>query len=187
MKETAQSSGRRILGVGEAMLEFAAVGDGLYRCGFAGDTLNTCWNMAQLLGPIARVGCCTRVGTDAFSGELVDFIASAGLETTHIVRDPDRAVGLYVTSLAGAERSFSYWRETSAARRLADNPDTLRAALDNCALIHISGITLAVIGEKGRRNLHEALTEARKRGAKVPVKKTGRSRAKPVFETVNLR
>jgi 2-dehydro-3-deoxygluconokinase len=165
--ETPQTPARRILGIGEAMLEFASVGDGLYRRGFAGDTLNTCWHIAQLLGPIACVRYCTRVGTDAFSGELIDFIASAGLETTHIARDPDRAIGLYVISLAGAERSFSYWRETSAARRLADDPDTLRAALHDCALIHVSGITLAVIGEKGRRNLLEALIEARKCGALV--------------------
>jgi len=165
--ETPQRPARRILGVGEAMLEFASVGDGHYRRGFAGDTLNTCWHMAQLLGAVARVGYCTRVGTDAFSGELVEFIASAGLETAHVARDPDRTVGLYVISLNGAERSFSYWRETSAARRLADDRDTLRAAFNDCALIHVSGITLAVIGEKGRRNLHEALIQARKRGVLV--------------------
>jgi 2-dehydro-3-deoxygluconokinase len=58
--------GRRILGVGEAMVEFAPVGDALYRRGFAGDTLNSGWRMAQLLGPHANLGYCSRVGTDAF-------------------------------------------------------------------------------------------------------------------------
>jgi 2-dehydro-3-deoxygluconokinase len=74
---------------------------------------------------------------------------------------------LYVISLAGAERSFSYWRETSAARLLADDIGALRASLGGSALIHVSGITLAVIGESGRRNLVRALAEARAAGAVV--------------------
>jgi 2-dehydro-3-deoxygluconokinase len=159
--------GRRIVGVGEAMVEFATVGENLYRRGFAGDTLNTCWHIAQLLGPHADVGYCTRVGTDPFSNQLVDFIAANRMDTTRIARDPERTIGLYVISLAGAERSFSYWRETSAARRLADDLVALRAALVGCALIHISGITLAVIGEAGWQNLARALAEARDAGAIV--------------------
>jgi 2-dehydro-3-deoxygluconokinase len=159
--------GRRILGVGEAMVEFAAVGDDLYRRGFAGDTLNTCWHMAQLLSDRAIVSYFTRVGTDAFSDQLVDFIAANGIDASVIGRDRERTVGLYVISLAGAERSFSYWRETSAARRLADDIEALRASLNDCSLIHVSGITLAVIGETGRRNLFRALAEARAAGAVV--------------------
>ena len=37
--------------IGEAMVEMAPVGEGLYRRGFAGDTFNTAWHMAQWLGP----------------------------------------------------------------------------------------------------------------------------------------
>lgn len=159
--------GRRIVGVGEAMVEFAPVGENLYRRGFAGDTLNTCWHMAQLLGTRAEVGYCTRVGTDGFSNQLVDFVTANGMNATQVARDPERTIGLYVISLAGAERSFSYWREASAARRLADDYDALGAAFDGCALIHVSGITLAVIGETGRANLHRALSEARAAGAIV--------------------
>ena len=159
--------GRRIIGVGEAMIEFAPFGEALYRRGFAGDTLNTCWHMAQLLGLQAKVGYCTRVGTDASSNELVDFITANGMDTSAIARDSERTVGLYVISLVGAERSFSYWRENSAARRLADDYGALSAALLGCALIHVSGITLAVIGPGGRANLLRALAEARDRGAVV--------------------
>jgi 2-dehydro-3-deoxygluconokinase len=159
--------GRRIVGVGEAMVEFATVGENLYRRGFAGDTLNTCWHIAQLLGSYADISYCTRVGNDSFSNQLIDFIAANGMDTAGIARDPERTLGLYVISLAGAERSFSYWRETSAARRLADDLNALREALKDCALIHISGITLAVIGESGRQNLLRALAEARDAGAMV--------------------
>ncbi len=175
---------RRVIGVGEAMIEFAPVADNLYRRGFAGDTLNTCWHMAKLLGEHARVGYCTRVGEDAVSNQLVDFIAASGMETSAISRDPERTVGLYVISLAGAERSFSYWRETSAARRLADDPSRLRAALIDAALIHVSGITLAVIGETGRRNLLGALQEARAAGAIVSFDPNVRMRLWPGLEAL---
>jgi 2-dehydro-3-deoxygluconokinase len=159
--------GRRILGVGEAMVEFAPVGDDLYRRGFAGDTLNTCWHMAQLLGDRGQVGYFTRVGTDAFSSQFVDFIAANGMDASKIERDPQRTIGLYVISLDGAERSFSYWRETSAARRLADDVEALSASVNDCALIHVSGITLGVLGETGRRNLFRALAGARASGAVI--------------------
>ncbi len=162
-----QWRGRRILGVGEAMIEFAAVGDDLYRRGFAGDTLNTCWHMAQLLGDRGEVGYLTRVGTDAFSNQLIDFVAANGMDASKIERDPLRTIGLYVISLAGAERSFSYWRETSAARRLADDVEALGASVKDCALIHVSGITLGVIGETGRQNLFRALAAARAAGAVI--------------------
>jgi 2-dehydro-3-deoxygluconokinase len=158
---------RSVLGVGEAMLEFAAVGGDTYRRGFAGDTLNTCWHMAQILGPSARVGYFTRVGVDTFSDQLVSFIESSGIDARAIVRDPERTLGLYVISLTGAERHFSYWRESSAARRLADDVAVLAEAARHSGLIHVSGITLAVIADGGRRNLIDVLRQARGAGAVV--------------------
>lgn len=95
------------------------------------------------------------------------FLAASGIDPGAIRRDPARAIGLYVIALDGAERSFTYWRESSAARRLADDPDVLAAAIRGAGLIHISGITLAVIGADGRRNLKAALGEARSNGAVV--------------------
>ena len=121
----------------------------------------------KILGDHSRVSYYTRVGTDAFSIEFTDFLAASGLESGAIVRDPERSIGLYVISLIGAERSFSYWRDSSAARRLADDYDALLAAVSGFGLIHISGITLAVIGEVGRRNLLKALDVARSKGGVV--------------------
>ena len=47
-----------------------------------------------------------------------------------MTRDPRREIALYAISLKDGERSFSYWRETSAAKGLADDPQALAAALD---------------------------------------------------------
>jgi 2-dehydro-3-deoxygluconokinase len=107
------------------------------------------------------------VGADTFSDQLIAFIEASQMDAHRIVRDPERTLGLYVINLTGAERSFTYWRETSAARRLADDVTGLVAATEGCGLIHVSGITLAVIGDSGRRHLIEALRQARSAGAVV--------------------
>jgi 2-dehydro-3-deoxygluconokinase len=158
---------RSVLGIGEAMIEFASLGGEHYRRGFAGDSLNTCWHMAQLLGPHVPIGYCTRVGTDVFSEEFLAFMASSGIDTRHVARDAQRTLGLYVIRLHGAERQFSFWREASAARRLADDAQLLRDAMRGQGLIHLSGITLAVVGPQGRNRLIDALAQARDQGAVV--------------------
>ena len=133
----------------------------------AGDALNTCWHMAQLLGPHARVGYYTKVGADSFSDQLIAFIEASQTDALRVVRDPERTLGLYVINLTGAERSFTYWRETSAVRRLADDVISVVTATQDCGLVHVSEITLAVIGDRGRQNLVAALRQARSAGAVV--------------------
>lgn len=167
MRHIRQWRGRSVLGIGEAMVEFAPVGGDTYRRGFAGDTLNTCWHMAQILGANARVGYFTKVGVDSFSEQLVAFIEASQMDAGRIVRDAERHLGLYVIGLTGAERHFTYWRESSAARRMADDLACLVDATRDCGLIHVSGITLAVIGEGGRRHLFDALAQARSAGTVV--------------------
>jgi len=156
-----------LVGVGEAMVEFAPVDGGLYAQGFAGDTLNTCWYLARLSPADRPVRYLTRVGKDALSDRLVAFLCESGLDASAVGRDAERTLGLYLITLIGAERRFSYWRDHSAARRLADDPAALAAGFEGAALIHVSGITLAIIGAEGRRNLREALQAARAQGARV--------------------
>lgn len=157
----------RVLAIGEAMLELAPAGEHIYRQGFAGDTFNTIWHMGQLVGDRSPCGFVTRIGTDSFSDRFLSGMAEDGLDTTSVIRDPDRQMGLYMIELDGVERSFHYWRKDSAARRLADDLPALTRALANAALIHLSGITLAILTREARANLYSALAEARRNGAIV--------------------
>jgi 2-dehydro-3-deoxygluconokinase len=157
----------RIVGIGEAMVEFAPVPGGLFKQGFAGDTLNTCWYLRRMLPDIYDVAYVTRVGNDTVSNEFIAFLKGAGILTDTVSRDPERTLGLYTISLEGAERRFSYWREASAARRLADDAEHLAKVLSDAALVYISGITLAVIGERGRENLRTVLAGIKKTGGRV--------------------
>lgn len=156
-----------IAGIGEAMIEFAPVREGLFRRGFAGDTLNTSWYLRRLLPDAFRISYATRIGMDAISNEFVAFVESAGIASNAISRDSERTLGLYTITLEGAERRFSYWRENSAARRLADDKDALAKVLSGAALIYLSGITLAVIGARGRENLQAVMVDARSAGARI--------------------
>jgi 2-dehydro-3-deoxygluconokinase len=158
---------RRVVAIGEVMIEMAPVGDGLYRRGYAGDTFNTAWHMGQLLGDAARVAFVTRVGRDPLSDAFVAEMEADGLDVSGVVRDPERNMGLYLIELDGVERSFHYWRASSAARRLADDPVALAADLSGAGLLHLSGITLAILSEDARKNLFRVLEEARAGGAIV--------------------
>ncbi|MCB4768443.1 sugar kinase [Ancylobacter sp. Lp-2] len=173
--------------IGECMIELADAGGGLYRRGFAGDTLNTAWGVRGLTDPAeVSVRYVTRVGDDAPSDEMLGFFAGAGIDTSHVGRVPGRPVGLYMIALQGFERSFTYWRDTSAAKLLAADRDALRAALADAACIYLSGITLAILPPEHRGNLFAVLAEARARGAMIAFDANIRLRLWPSLDALRV-
>lgn len=158
----------RFASIGECMVELAPQESGLYRRGFAGDTLNTAWYLRALLDrERSLVKYVTGVGTDALSDEMVRFVADAGIDTAAIERIADRTVGLYLITLNGAERSFTYWRNESAAKLLASVGARLDAALADVDVAYFSGITLAILSPEHRRTLFKSLDRVRARGGAV--------------------
>jgi len=157
----------KTVAIGEAMIEMAVIGDDTYRRSFAGDTFNTAWHMSQLLKGDGTVGFVTKVGQDSASNGFVSQLAGDGLDTSCIGFLPDRTMGLYMIELQDTERHFHYWRSHSAAKCLADDPDWLTTAIGDAGLIHLSGITLAILSEKARGHLWDILVAARAKGARV--------------------
>ena len=153
--------------IGECMIELSGGRDDLWRMGFAGDTFNTAWYMRQLLGEEHRVAYVTALGEDPFSDRIAGFAAEHGIAADRIRRIADRRPGLYAITLDKGERRFTYWRDRSAARLLADDPEWLAAALAGCRILHVSGITLAILAPEARRTLLAALADARKSGGRV--------------------
>lgn len=159
---------RTFASVGECMVELSLVGDRTYRQGFAGDTFNTAWYLRALTAPADwSVRYVTAFGDDVFSGEMRDFIEGAGIDTGFSPTIAGRPAGLYAIHLTGAERAFSYWRETSAARLLAADPAGLAHALADVSAVYFSGITLAILSQDHRRTLLDALAAVRARGGVV--------------------
>ena len=158
----------RIVAIGECMVEIAPVAtEGRFRLSYAGDTLNTAWYLRRLLGSGDQIDYFTVVGTDVISDKMLSFLQQAGIGTEYIFRHDNRSVGLYLIQLQAGERSFSYWRNDSAARTLAADPVRLQVALDGADLVYFSGITLAILPPVDRTSLLTVLRRFRSGGGIV--------------------
>lgn len=150
----------KVVVVGEGMIEATSAGSGLWRLGGGGDTLNTAIHMARLGCDVAYV---TALGSDPFSEDLRAAWAAEGLDLSHVMTDPARRPGLYAIQTDDAgERTFHYWREHSAARRMFDLPGAgeALAAIAGADLVIFSLITLAILPPTGRRALIKACSKA---------------------------
>lgn len=175
---------KRVVSIGECMVEMAPTADATFSMGFAGDTLNTAWYLRRELPDDWQVDYLTAVGSDPISDRMVRFLDDSGLDTTHVARIEGRTVGLYLIQLDRGERSFAYWRETSAAKLLASDPARLRRALADCRVAYFSGITLAILDAGDRANLLRALAGARAAGTLVVFDPNLRPRLWPDGETM---
>lgn len=170
----------KLVSIGECMVELSAVeGDTLWRRGFAGDTLNTAWYARALLPQDWSVDYLTAVGCDPLSGKMVAFLQEAGIGTGLIQRHPTRAPGLYTIELQDGERTFTYWRDTSAAKTLADDPARLAAALVDADIIYFSGITIAILPPTARDAFLDRLDRLREAGTRIVFDPNLRSRLWP--------
>lgn len=157
---------RRLLALGECMVELAPAENDLFAVGYAGDTFNTAYYARRVSDPSAlKVGYLSAVGDDELSERMANFMRDKGVEPELAVI-PGATVGLYMIFLKDGERSFQYWRSQSAARQLVKGLDRLDglAAGD---FAYFSGITLAILSEEDRVALLEALQAAGKRGVRI--------------------
>jgi 2-dehydro-3-deoxygluconokinase len=152
----------RFLLIGECMAELAPLDtSGEFKIGFAGDTLNTAWYMAQIVPDVEYL---TAVGDENISLDMRAFMRSSGVSDVHVSEIAGAIVGLYLIHLANGECSFSYWRGQSAARQLAMNPNDLEKAIEHADLIYFSGITLAILESSSRDKHLSSLGSARRAG-----------------------
>lgn len=148
------------------MLELSREGEG-WRLGYGGDTLNTAIHMARAGHD---VGYLTALGCDPLSAGLKAKWALEGLDTSLVLHHPTRSTGLYAISTdANGERSFSYWRDASAAREMfaLSGIVAATAAAEKADLIAFSLITLAILPPEGRETLFALVRAVRERGGQV--------------------
>lgn len=155
---------KTFLSIGECMIEMSSADGRAFRLGYAGDTLNTAWYARASLSEDWHVSYLTRVGTDPYSAEMLAFLRDNRIGTEHVTTDPERRPGLYMIQLDEGERTFTYWRDQSAARRLADDEAALAKAMDGADAIYFSGITIAILDEDARARFMRAVARARAAG-----------------------
>lgn len=155
-----------IILIGEAMLELSGGAAG-WALGYGGDTLNTAIHLARAGHDVAYL---TAIGRDAPSAGLKLRWAREGVDTSLVLTHPVRNTGLYaITTDARGERSFSYWRDTSAAREMFDLAESAsaleRAGQAGC--LGFSLITLAILPQPSRERLLDAAQSVRNNGGQV--------------------
>ena len=135
-----------VVAIGEPLVAFygasrgSLVDERVFHRTWGGDTSNFVLAVAKLGH---HPGYVTRVGCDPWGESLLNLWKQAGVDTSHVVTDPDRPTGLYFSSRHDANHEFVYHRENSAASRLCPDdidPHYIAAA----KVVHLSGITQAI-------------------------------------------
>jgi 2-dehydro-3-deoxygluconokinase len=154
--------------LGEVMIEFAPVEADLFRCGVAGDTYNTAVMLRQLGTELCYV---TALGDEQFSARIETAFAQYGLDGRAVLRLAQQQPGLYcISNDQEGERSFSYWRQHSAARQAFQNKALFLQLLNlfpKCSDIYWSGITLALMSPEVTSLWLDFLAEHQRRGGRV--------------------
>jgi len=155
---------------GECMIELQGEAFGTMRQTFGGDTLNTAVYLARS-GAARGVHAtyATGLGDDAYSDEMLRRWQLEGVATDLVRRVPGRVPGLYTISVDDrGERTFTYWRDASAARAYFDVPQTpLEAGADHLDALYFSGISLAILAPAARERLFGAAQRVRAAGGRV--------------------
>lgn len=161
------SGGPRVVAFGECMVELSRLPDGGARIGYGGDTLNTAVYMARL-GLDVRYA--TALGADPWSEEMRAAWRAEGVRLDLVLGHPTRSPGLYgIRTDARGERSFTYWRDNSAARDFFHLPgsETALAAMGGADVLYLSGISLSLFEAADRARLAAVAREVRARGGTV--------------------
>lgn len=156
----------RICVIGEGMIELSGA-EGSWQISFGGDTLNTAIHLARFGRHVQYF---TALGDDRFSADMKAAWTKQGVDVSLVLTAPDRSPGLYaIATDEKGERTFTYWRGESAARRMFDLAGAARAS--ECAagadLIVFSLISLAILPPASRVALLDLCRAARARGTRI--------------------
>lgn len=169
----------RAVAIGECMLELVRAEADLWAMQIGGDTFNAAVYLAR--GGI-DTAYLTAIGTDSFSRRMHARWIDEGLDVSLVARVSDRNPGLYAIETDGnGERSFTYWRDQSAARALFESPgiEAVLATAATADLLYLSGITLSLFDDAGRARLRDLAIRIRGNGGRVAFDSNYRQRGWP--------
>jgi 2-dehydro-3-deoxygluconokinase len=158
---------KRVVAIGEVMIEMSRGGDGRFGTACGGDTFNTAVYLARAGIDVAYA---TALGDDPYSDGILAMASAEGINTDLVLRVPGRLPGLYMIETDNkGERRFRYWRGEAPARELFDLAgwNRIAEAMVGARLIFFSGITLSLYSNIGLGRLLAVLELARQKGTKV--------------------
>jgi 2-dehydro-3-deoxygluconokinase len=111
----------------------------------------------------------TAVGQDTISQQMVKACSSENLNNQHIYAKSDRNPGIYLVQTdAQGERSFLYWRDSSAAKQVMQFVD--QSAIDELCksdVFFFSGISIAILERQDRTAFWAMLAQLKEAGVKI--------------------
>lgn len=155
--------------VGECMLELRPQTDGSIVHAAAGDSFNTAVYLKRL-APTLPVRYVSALGDDTMSALIRSHMRAERIDDSLVDTLPGGTPGLYaIETDAAGERRFVYWRAQSAARTMlsAAHMARLRAELDGCRILLLTGITLAILDDERRAALLALAEQLREAGGWV--------------------
>jgi 2-dehydro-3-deoxygluconokinase len=159
---------KSIIFFGECMIEMRQTADGSLAQSFAGDVYNAAVYLKRTCPNInARLSTC--IGQDKMSEAMLSAVNAENIGTDLILKDQVKIPGLYwVHTDAKGERSFTYWRNDSAAKRtVAHFTFTYEEQLAKADMFFFSGISLAIIEPPLREAFWEMVKKIKAAGVKI--------------------
>ena len=153
------------------MLEVQANGFGPCVLSYGGDTFNTSVYLRRCASTqTIEVSYATGLGIDPLSQQLKQAWETMGLNLSAVQLIEGKLPGMYLIETDDqGERSFHFWRESSAARAYFQTTEetTLEKAANTYDCIYFSGISLAILDAVSRKRLFSMLSRARTAGCRV--------------------
>tara|TARA_R110000868_G_scaffold325692_1_gene586545 strand:- start:137 stop:1060 length:924 start_codon:yes stop_codon:yes gene_type:complete len=159
---------QKVVLFGECMLELRQAKDGIMKQSFAGDTFNTAVYMKRIFAQ-QDIAFMTAVGQDTISQQMVSACRSENINDRHIFAKSDRNPGIYLVQTDDqGERSFLYWRDSSAAKQVMQYVEQQDIdELCKADLFFFSGISLAILEPQDRSAFWTMLAQLKEAGVKI--------------------
>lgn len=135
---------------------------------FAGDVFNTAVYLKRTFSQ-AKVHLVTAVGKDEFSLDMIQYFENESIGTDFVFQSDDKIPGLYSIQLDDAgERSFTYWRENSAARSVMSFiNDDISQQFNPGDVFFFSGISVGVVKPDDRDSFWRFVNQLKAAGITI--------------------
>lgn len=156
--------------MGECMVEFSPLAVGEFKQAFAGDVYNTAVYLKRLLADSTHVSLLTAVGQDLLSQQMLQALEQENINSEFVEQLHFQQIGAYLIQTSDeGERSFVYWRDTSAAKStlssLSEAGKTKLILQTN--IFYFSGISLAILSPIDRQLFWQLLGQLKSAGVQI--------------------
>ncbi len=161
---------KQVIIFGECMVELFQLVDNVYHQAFAGDVYNTAVYCKRSAAAQLNLKFLSAVGTDLVSDKLIAQLEQEKLDSSLVLRTKTARPGLYMINTdCFGERSFVYWRDSSAAKQslaLFRQHHTVERLLP-ADVFYFSGISLAILSLEDRTYLFTLIKELKAQGVQI--------------------